>query len=151
MSDPSPLWRCPDCGRPFASRNQPHSCTAATVEQHLAGKSPHAVALYRRFEALVRGCGPVTLAPARTRIGFQVRMIFAAVSVRRDRLDGHVVLARRLEHPRFRKVESLSPRNHVHHFRLASPDDIDAEVAAWVREAYAVGEQKHLGPGPGPR
>lgn len=141
----APLWSCPRCGRPFANRNQAHSCGAATVEAHLAGKGEHAAALFRRFAEAVEACGPVTLAPARTRIGFQARMIFAAVTVRPDRLDGHVVLARPLEHPRFRRIESLSPRNHVHHFRITSADEIDGEVAAWLREAYAVGEQRHLG------
>ena len=65
--------------------------------------------------------------------------------MRADRLDGHVVLARRVEHPRFTRIESLSPRNHVHHFRLRDPAEIDDEVRAWLREAYAVGEQKHIG------
>ncbi|HYJ78723.1 MAG TPA: DUF5655 domain-containing protein [Longimicrobiaceae bacterium] len=139
-----PLWHCPACGRPFASHGQPHSCVVATVEQHLAGKGAPAAALYHRFAGAVEACGPVMLAPAKTRIGFQVRMIFSAVTVRRDRLDAHVVLARRLEHPRFRKVESISPRNHVHHFRIRAPEEVDAEVMEWLREAYAVGEQKHL-------
>ena len=67
------------------------------------------------------------------------------MTVRADRLDGHVVLARRLEHPRFTRIESLSPRNHVHHFRLRDPAEIDDEVRGWLREAYAVGEQRHLG------
>ena len=145
MIPDAPLWQCPRCGRPFANRNQPHSCVAASVEAHLAGKGERAAALYRAFAAAVAACGPVTLAPAKTRIGFQVRMIFAAVAVRADRLDGHVVLARRLEHPRFRKIESLSPRNHVHHFRFHTVEEIDDEVRTWLREAYAVGEQKHLG------
>lgn len=140
-----PLWTCPACGRPFANRGQPHSCVIASVDEHLRGKGELAEALYRRFEAAVRACGPVVLAPAKTRIGFQVRMIFAAVSVWADRLDGHVVLARRLEHPRFTRIDSLSPRNHVHHFRLRHPAEIDDEVRGWLREAYAVGEQKHLG------
>ena len=55
-----------------------------------------------------------------------------------------MVLARRLEHPRFRRVESFSPRNHVHHFRLATLEEVDQEVAAWLAEAYRVGEQRHL-------
>ena len=38
----------------------------------------------------------------------------------------------------------ISPRNHVHHFRLHDADDIDDKVAGWFREAYAVGEQRHL-------
>ena len=140
----APLWSCPACGRPFANRNQPHSCGGATVEAHLTGKGEHAAVLFRRFAEAVETCGPVTLAPARTRIGFQARMIFAAVTVRPDRLDAHVVLARRLDHPRFHKVESLSPRNHVHHFRIRAAGEIDGDVRAWLREAYAVGEQRHL-------
>ena len=73
-----PLWTCPACGRPFANRNQPHSCVAAPVDEHLRGKGERAEALYRRFEEAARECGPVVLAPVKTRIGFQVRMIFAA-------------------------------------------------------------------------
>jgi hypothetical protein len=33
----------------------------------------------------------------------------------------------------------------LHVFRLASVDEIDDEVRGWLREAYAVGEQRHLG------
>jgi len=144
MTQPD-LWQCPKCGRYFVSKNHPHSCGKYTVEDFLSGKSAEAVALFARFEALVRGCGPVLIAPAKTRVGFQVRMIFAAVNHLSERgLDAHVVLARRLENPRFRRIESLAPNSHVHHFRIQSLDDLDDEVAAWLREAYAVGEQKHL-------
>jgi hypothetical protein len=73
-------------------------------------------------------------------------MSFAQVTPRRGWIDGHVVLARRLEHPRFRLIQTFSPRNHLHAFRIASVAEIDAEFAAWMREAYAVGEQRHLGP-----
>jgi hypothetical protein len=65
---------------------------------------------------------------------------------RKHWLDGHVVLARRLPHPRFRGIETFSPRNHVHYFRLTSTDDIDDDFRAWLREAYAVGCQEHLRP-----
>ncbi len=83
--------------------------------------------------------------PEKTRIAFQVRMSFAQVTPRARWLDGHVVLARRVEHPRFRRVETISARNHVHHFRLTSVAEVDAELTAFLREAYAVGEQRHLG------
>jgi hypothetical protein len=59
-------------------------------------------------------------------------------------VDAHVVLARRLDNPRFRKVETFSPRNHLHQFRLASPEEVDDEVKAWLREAYEVGAQRRL-------
>jgi hypothetical protein len=88
--------------------------------------------------------GPVTVLPEKTRIAFQVRMSFAAVSVRRSYLVGHFVLARRLEHPRFLGIQTISPRNHVHQFRLQKLADLDEEFSEWAREAYAVGQQKHL-------
>jgi hypothetical protein len=86
----------------------------------------------------------VTVLPEKTRIAFQVRMSVAQVTPRRTSLDGHMVLARRLEHPRFRRVASISPRNHVHHFRITAATDIDGEFRCWLAEAYAVGEQQHV-------
>jgi hypothetical protein len=140
----APLWKCPKCGRLFANRNQSHFCSHYTLREHLAGKSPSAIALFRDFEKLVKRCGPVRVVPEKTRIAFQVRMSFAAVSLRRDRIVGHVVLARRLENPRFTKIEYISPRNHVHSFCFYSRKELDREVLAWLREAYRVGQQRHL-------
>ena len=128
----------------FANRNQSHSCEHHTVKQHLKGKSAHVRSLYEAFAALVEKCGPVSVVPTKTRIGFQVRMIFAAVSLTTQGLDGHVVLSRRLEDPRFTRIESISPKNHVHHFQIQSLEELDGEVAGWLKEAYQVGEQKHL-------
>jgi hypothetical protein len=73
-----------------------------------------------------------------------MRMSFAAFVVRRNWIDGHVVLARRLENPRFRRIDTFSPRNHLHAFRFESIEEIDAGVASWLAEAYQVGEQRHL-------
>jgi hypothetical protein len=69
-------------------------------------------------------------------------MSFAVVvTLRRDRIVGHVVLARRLENRRFTKIEYISPRNHVHSFSFHSSEELDREVLAWLREAYRVGQQ----------
>jgi hypothetical protein len=94
--------------------------------------------------ATVRKIGPVRVLPERTRIAFQVRICFAQVTPKSHWLDGHVVLARRFDHPRFRRIDTISPRNHVHHFRITCVDDIDAEFISWLAEAYSVGAQRHL-------
>ena len=138
------LWTCPRCGRRFANRNQTHACGRVELAEHLAGKPPEVVATFWRLVELAERNGPVTVVPERTRVAFQVRMSFAAFSLRRRWVDGHVVLARRLEHPRFTRVESYSPRNHLHAFRLRGPGEADEEVAAWLAEAYQVGAQRHL-------
>jgi hypothetical protein len=138
------LWRCPKCRRPFANRNQSHACGRYTLAHHFRGKPPHIRALYRHVAAAIRALGPVRILPEKTRIAFQVRMSFAQVTPRRQWLDGHIVLARRVKHPRFRRVETFSPRNHLHAFRLTTPGEIDDEFRAWLAEAYRVGKQEHL-------
>jgi hypothetical protein len=138
------MWRCPDCGRQFANRNQSHACGRSTLASHFAGKPKAVRALFDRLLTLAKKNGPVIVLPEKTRIAFQVRMSFAAFVIRQNWVDGHVVLARRLENPRFRRIETFSPRNHLHAFRFEHIDEIDDEVAAWFAEAYRVGEQQHL-------
>ena len=141
------MWTCPACGRRFANRNQTHTCRPLhALEDHLAGKPPEIRAIVARIIALAERNGPVTVLPEKTRIALQARMSFAALQPRRAWVDGHVVLARRREEPRFRRIESFSPRNHLHAFRIAHPAEVDEEVADWLAEAYAVGQQRHLSP-----
>ncbi|HEV2805439.1 MAG TPA: DUF5655 domain-containing protein [Chthoniobacterales bacterium] len=138
------MWRCPDCRRQFANRNQSHACGRYTLASHFEGKPKTTRAIFDRLLALAKKNGPVIVLPEKTRIAFQVRMSFAAFVIRRNWVDGHLVLPRRLENPRFRRIETFSPRNHFHAFRFENVDQIDDEVAAWFAEAYRVGEQRHL-------
>ena len=139
-----PLWRCPRCRRLFANRNQSHACGRYSLASHFAGKPKIVRLIFDKLLATAKRNGPVTVLPEKTRIAFQVRMSFAAFVVRQNWVDGHVVLARRLENPRFRRIETFSPRNHLHAFRLTDASELDAEFRAWLAEAYAVGRQEHL-------
>ena len=142
-----PLWLCPACGRGFANRNQSHACGRHSLDSHFLGKPAAVRAIYDAFLAMLEGFGPVTVLPEKTRIAFHSRMSFAQLTVRRHWVLGHLVLARRADDPRFTKVESFSPRNHAHHFRLDAPGDV-AWLRGYAREAYAVGRQEHLGRSP---
>jgi Domain of unknown function (DUF5655) len=145
-----PLWQCAKCGRRFANQNQSHFCGRYELATHFERKPAEIRTLFDAVVRMIERCGPVVVLPEKTRIAFQTRMSFAQVTPRTKWLDGHVVLARRLEHPRFRRIDTISPRNHVHHFRLATLADVDQEFAAWIKEAYDVGEQRHLqSPQPG--
>jgi hypothetical protein len=140
------LWECPRCGRTFANVNQTHTCAElGDLDRHFAGCDPAVRATFDRIRAIVERLGPVSVLPEKSRIAFHVRMSFAAFMPRRTWLDGHLVLARRVDSPRFRKIEVFSPRNILHAFRLSAPAEVDAEFAAWLAEAYEVGEQRHLG------
>lgn len=139
------LWTCPRCGRAFANRNQTHTCRPlGSLAEHFAGRPPEIRAIFDAVLALAERCGPVTVLPERSRIALQARMSFCALQPRTAWVDGHVVLARRLESPRFRRIETFGPRNHLHAFRLGSVGEVDEEVAGWLAEAYEVGMQRHL-------
>lgn len=139
------MWRCPSCGRTFANRNQTHTCAPlGDLSRHFATASPQVRATFDRILEVLSAVGPVTVLAEKTRIALHVRMSFAALMPRRDWLNGHLVLARRIDSPRFTKVEVYSPRNVVHAFRLTSADEVDDEFTAWLTEAYHVGEQRHL-------
>jgi hypothetical protein len=140
-----PLWTCPVCGRAFANRNQTHACGRHDLEHHFRGKPPAIRKLYEAFRAMLEEIAPVKVLPEKTRIAFQLRISFAQVTPKQNWLDGHFVLARRAEDPIFRRIESLSPRNHVHHFRIADAADLTGAFRAFAREACAVGRQEHLG------
>jgi hypothetical protein len=62
-----------------------HACGDYSVERFLAGKGERARALFERFSQLVASCGPVTPAPAKTRVAFMVRVRFCAVERLSDR------------------------------------------------------------------
>ena len=136
------MWTCPDCGREFANRHQTHTCAPlGSLDDHLAGKPPEIAEIVSCVIAVAQECGEVTVLPEKTRIALAARMSFAALMPRRRWVDGHVVLARRLEDPRFTRIETYSPRNHLHAFRLASVDEVDARFREWMREAYEAGRK----------
>jgi hypothetical protein len=146
------LWRCPDCGRTFANRNQSHSCAAlGELDRHFAGKDAAVRDAFDAIVAVVDALGPVEVLAEKSRIALHVRMSFAAFTPRRHTLPGHLVLARVVESPRWDKVQVFSPRNVLHAFTLTGPHDVDAEFAGWLAEAYDVGAQHHLGRLPGGR
>jgi Domain of unknown function (DUF5655) len=153
MATARPLWVCPECGRACANPNQTHTCApldlARHLEGHFAGRSDVVRATYAAFLSLLEENGPVTVLPEKTRIAFQVRMSFAQLTLRQRWATGHLVLARRVDDPAFTAVETYSPRNHVHTFRLDGPDEV-RKLRPWTPEAYAVGRQEHLGRAQGP-
>jgi hypothetical protein len=139
-----PLWRCPDCGQTFVSRNLPHSCDVVGLDAFFAGADPALRELFERFVAAARESGPVTLNATKSRVTLQVRFRFAAVEKpRKAHLAAHFVLTRPLDSPRLR-VEPVAPYYHVHKLTLRAPADVDAELTGWLAEAYQVGEQRHL-------
>lgn len=139
-----PLWTCPRCGNEFVNRNQYHACKRYDLDALFEGKPAHIRALYDRFHEMVRQCGPAKVLPYRNKVGYMVRVRFAGAVPAARWLDVGFWLPRRIESPRFRKIETIYPNAHVHLLRVTDPSELDKEVAVWLAEAYEVGCQRHL-------
>ena len=62
MTDRPRLWKCQECGREFANRNQSHSCGRHTLAHHFRGKPPAIRALFDGVVAAIRAiCLDVTI------------------------------------------------------------------------------------------
>jgi hypothetical protein len=120
--------------------------TEWTVADHLAGKPDEIVALYRKFIALVDRCGPVTYRVTKTAVTLKgSRRGFAGAKPTNRSLDGYLDLQRVLTDPRIMRSSRYTKRLFVHQFRVTRLDELDAEFARWLEEAYAVGAGAHLG------
>ncbi len=73
-----------------------------------------------------------------------MRVRFLGCVPRKSYLLCNFEFGERQKHTRFRKVETYAPRWHGHELRVDSEQELDAQVERWIREAYAVGEQKYL-------
>jgi hypothetical protein len=138
------LWRCPKCGHRFVTKKLWHSCGRYSLARHFAGKPPALRAAFRRWVAIARACGPVTVYAQKTRIVIQARVRFAGAVVRRDWLDAGLWLRRRIGHPRVQRIEDYGRLGFGVHFRFTSAADIDARIEKLMREAYAAAR---AGPG----
>lgn len=141
---PKPLWRCPECGAQFVTRNMSHSCGVFSLEALFARSDAPVLPLLREFAAFVRRCGPVTMVPQKSRVVFMQRVRFCAVYPRKDHFVAGIVLRREIVHPRVERIERYPPC-YVHRVRIASAADLDAQLLEWLRESYRVyGEQRPL-------
>jgi hypothetical protein len=141
---PKALWRCPECGERFISKNLWHSCGRFTIEQLFSRSEPQVLQLYKAFARMVRSCGRVRTIPQKTRVVFQVRVRFAGCYPRKRHLVCGVALPRLLKNPRVTKIETYAPHFNIHYLLVRSKEDLDAELQEWLKESYQVGSQAQV-------
>ena len=111
-----------------------------------------ALEVYRAFEELLCEAFPnVNKRVQKTQISFYNRHVFACVSFARVKRKAELPeswmtltlgLPAPLESPRVAVKSEPYPGRWTHHFVLSRPEELDAELTAWVREAYAFAESK---------
>jgi len=135
-ASPRPLWTCPKCKHRFVTKNLWHSCVRVPLRTHFRGQAARLYPTFRAWAALARTCGPVTIYAQKSRIVIQARVRFAGAVVRASYVDATLWLKRPVQHPRLRRTESFGALGYGLHFHLASPADIDRDLARLMHEAY---------------
>ena len=108
----------------------------ASVEEYLAGKSPEAVELFRRFEELIQACGPSEPAPRRSIVYWKRERVWAGAFIERSRLELNIDLLRTATHPCLLAAFPTTKRVVTHRLRITDPEELDDSIQALLQEAY---------------
>lgn len=104
---------------------------------------PDAERVYQAIRGLMERIGPFSLRVTRSQVAFRRRTGFAYLWLPGrwlKRPTSEVVLSIALPRhdpsPRFKEVVHPAARVWMHHLEVRSPEDLDVDVEAWLREAY---------------
>lgn len=110
-------------------------------EEFFAG-NPFALAVFDAVRSTVEALGPVQVRTSRSQVAFRRSHGFAFLWLPGRYLTGRrapvvlsVALGRHDHSPRWKEVVHPSARQWMHHLEVVSLEDIDDEVAGWLREA----------------
>ncbi|MGH2628330.1 MAG: DUF5655 domain-containing protein [Anaerolineales bacterium] len=130
------VWKCPDCGRRFAKRNQWHSCAVRGVEAHFEGVDPAVREIFDRLLERLHTLGPLRVDAVKTSINLISRHHFGGVMVRRKHLRVGFLSSEPIQSSRIVRSQRLGPKRVGNSVELHSRAEIDDQLMAWLREAY---------------
>ena len=112
--------------------------TPPTVDAVYAKSNAEVIAIHQALLASLRSLGPVTVDPKKTSIHFARRTAFGGLHPRKAYLNLNIRLDRPLDAARVVSTEQVSKNRWHNLVRLDAPSDIDAELLAWLSEAYTL-------------
>lgn len=130
------MWTCPVCGRIFNRKDQPHSCKKVALEKHFRGKEKAKALFDRLVERITAEIGGVQIISIPCCVHLFGNYDFMAALPKKDRLEVRFALKRKFEHPRITHCVPLSASANKFCLDVAEFDQIDAELMAWLAEAY---------------
>ncbi len=119
------------------------SATSATASDpgSLFRGRPFALAVVERVESIIAAIGPASIQTTRSQIAFKRRRGFAYLwppvfGGRGVEIVLSIALDRAIESPRWKQIAHPAPNVWMHHLEVRSLDELDDEVALWLREAF---------------
>jgi hypothetical protein len=109
-----------------------------SISQHFENKDPIVKSIYDRILEESRKFGAVIEEPKKTSIHLVNRSAFAGVATRKSALILNIKSAAPIQHERIARSQRLSASRYHQEIKLTSPDEVDATLGGWLREAYAI-------------
>ena len=116
----------------------PHLQNGFTVESHFAGKDAIVRDIYNGVLKAIGQIGPVIEEAKKTSIHLVNKSALAGVATRKKYLILTIKSDRKLNSSRIHRAERASANRFHHEIKLSSPEEIDAELIAWLKAAYAL-------------
>jgi hypothetical protein len=140
------MWTCPKCKHHFYNKNQAHSCGNYTIADFLQGKNKKAIDLFNYFLSVYKKMGEFEIHPVKTRVALLTKMRFCSINgIGDDYINVHFVFTKSYdENACFYKIENLSNRFFLHHFKIYAKSDINRELRKYMKLAYEIGNRAHI-------
>jgi hypothetical protein len=131
---------CYHC-KQWVEEGEPHDCwstTEAARTRHLSGDLREA---WERLRETAASFGEQRIYASHHSIMFSRRTCYFFVRPKQKYLELCVFLGRRLDAPQVRRVDQASKSKLYHLIRITHPDEVEAPITDWLREAYALSDE----------
>lgn len=117
-----------------------------TLDEFFEGR-PEAWAVFEALRAAIETIGPAEMRLSKSQVAFRRRVGFAYAWTPDRYLRGErpplvlsIALRRRDPSPRWKEIVEPAPGRFMHHLEMRSAEEVDGEVARWLREAWIEAE-----------
>lgn len=117
----------------------PRTANSFTIVGHFVGRSPEVKATYTAILRAAKQFGAVREESKKTSIHLVGDSAFAGIATRKTALMLTLKSDRDIASPRITKHERASANRWHLDVRLEKPEDVDAELVQWLRQAYELG------------
>ena len=114
--------------------------TADTTQALFLGKDAVVRETFDRVLAILQDIGPFQIETKKTSIHLTRGVGFAGVHPRKSYLYLNIRLDRPIDSDRIAKSEQVSKHRFHNEVKLSTPEEVDAELASWLRDAYRLAD-----------
>lgn len=136
------MWICPKCNRQFRSINQSHSCVQTSIEDLFITKPDVVKLVYNKLHEKCMAFGKFSIDTTKSCIYFMEPERFLVIKPQNNGLILEFVLNTKNDVFPVIKVFDLGKGRFAHRLKLDEPDDVNAQIINWIKDALLLIRQK---------